>query len=63
MTRSGDEQHDLRELLDSLSQREREILMSRFGIDLGGERPMSEIARDLKNIARAQIRAIEKKGS
>ena len=52
--------HDLREQLNTLSEREKKVLVLRFGLDDGRPRTLEEVGREF-NVTRERIRQIEAK--
>ena len=53
-------QKQLREVLDTLSEREKKVLILRFGLDDGRPRTLEEVGREF-NVTRERIRQIEAK--
>ena len=53
-------QKQLREVLDTLSEREKKVLILRFGLDDGRPRTLEEVGKDF-NVTRERIRQIEAK--
>ena len=53
-------QKQLREVLDTLSEREKKVLILRFGLDDGRPRTLEEVGREFK-VTRERIRQIEAK--
>ena len=53
-------QTQLREVLDTLSEREKKVLILRFGLDDGRPRTLEEVGREF-NVTRERIRQIEAK--
>ena len=53
-------QRQLREVLDTLSERERKVLILRFGLDDGRPRTLEEVGKEF-NVTRERIRQIEAK--
>mgnify|MGYP004449131569 CR=1 FL=1 len=53
-------QKQLREVLDTLSERERKVLILRFGLDDGRPRTLEEVGKEF-NVTRERIRQIEAK--
>ena len=53
-------QKQLREVLDTLSEREKKVLIFRFGLDDGRPRTLEEVGREF-NVTRERIRQIEAK--
>ncbi|MBQ9562324.1 MAG: sigma-70 family RNA polymerase sigma factor, partial [Lachnospiraceae bacterium] len=53
-------QTQIRELLDTLTEREKRVLILRFGLDDGRMRTLEEVGREFK-VTRERIRQIESK--
>lgn len=53
-------QQDIREMLDTLSERERKVILLRFGLEDGHPHTLEEVGREFK-VTRERIRQIESK--